>query len=80
MLGRLKMTNQEALEQYNSFAEEVFSSKNKKSFLQDGAFKASTLETLMKKVVAKYSQPSNPNALMLTSDAVGASCVLCRIF
>jgi hypothetical protein len=52
MLGRLKMTTTEALKQYAAVAEKIFSKKNKKRWgVQDGIFKATTLETEMKTVI-----------------------------
>ena len=53
MLGRLQMTTSEALECYNSIASAIFSKKNRKQAHRDGAFKATTLETKVKEVVAK---------------------------
>ncbi|KAL9041418.1 MAG: hypothetical protein Q9214_004116 [Letrouitia sp. 1 TL-2023] len=53
MLGRLRMTTQEALQAYNSIAQAIFSKKNQKLMYQDGAFKAKTLETKVKQEVAK---------------------------
>lgn len=55
MVGRLRMNTKEALEQYNTIAGKIFSKKNKKRKYQDGAFKASTLEAEMKRVVAAHS-------------------------
>ena len=55
MVGRLRMNTKEALEQYNAIAGKIFSKKNRKLKIQDGAFKASTLEAEMKRVVAARS-------------------------
>jgi hypothetical protein len=55
MLGRLGMNTKEALEQYNTIAGRIFSAENQKWKFQDGAFKASTLEAEMKRVVAARS-------------------------
>ena len=55
MLGRLGMNTKEALEQYNTVAGKIFSKENKKWKIQDGTFKASTLEAEMKRVVAARS-------------------------
>ena len=52
MLGRLQMTTKEALEQYNIIAGRVFCTSNKKWLIQDGTFKATTLEQEIKRVVA----------------------------
>ena len=59
MVGRLRMNTQEALEQYNTIASKIFSKENKKHKYQDGAFKASTLEEEMKRVVAAHSNGNN---------------------
>jgi len=49
------MNTKEALEQYNTIAGKIFSKKNTKRKYQDGAFKASTLEAEMRRVVAAHS-------------------------
>jgi len=51
MLGRLQMTTTEALEEYQLISERVFGAKNKKWKVQGGAFKATTLETEIQRVV-----------------------------
>ncbi len=51
MLGRLRMTTQEALQAYNSIASAIFSERNKKWQFQDGLFKASTLENKVQEIV-----------------------------
>ena len=53
MLGRLQMTTEEALKEYNSIASAIFSKKNKKEPYKEGAFKASTLERKVKEVVTE---------------------------
>lgn len=52
MLGRLHMTTEEALRHYGGIAGSIFNAKNKKRVMQDGTFKASTLEAEVRKVVA----------------------------
>jgi predicted acylesterase/phospholipase RssA len=52
MLGRLRMTTEEALKAYNSLASEIFSRNNRKMAIQDGLFKATTLEKKVKELVA----------------------------
>jgi hypothetical protein len=54
IVGRLRMNTKEALEQYNIIASKILSKENKKSKTQDGAFKESTLEAEMKRVVAAH--------------------------
>ena len=49
MLGRLRMTAVEAAEQYNNLAKAIFGPKNKKSWVQDGTFKATTLQKSCRK-------------------------------
>lgn len=51
MLGRLRMTTEEALIAYNSIASAIFSKKNRKPAYKDGAFKAKTLEAKIKELV-----------------------------
>ena len=51
MLGRLRMSTQEALAQYSTLAGRIFSKENKQSGTKDGKFKASTLEAEVKKLV-----------------------------
>ncbi|KAF2014032.1 FabD/lysophospholipase-like protein [Aaosphaeria arxii CBS 175.79] len=51
MLGRLRMTTDEALRTYNSLSEEIFSKENKKTKFQDGSFKATTLQVKVQEIV-----------------------------
>ncbi|KAF2477529.1 FabD/lysophospholipase-like protein [Lindgomyces ingoldianus] len=53
MLGRLRMTTDEALRTYNSLARAIFSKDNKERLGQDGAFKATTLQNKVQEVVSK---------------------------
>lgn len=53
MLGRLRMTTQEALQAYNNIAQSVFCKGNKKYKVQDGTFKSATLQKGIKDVVAE---------------------------
>ncbi|KAK0436178.1 acyl transferase/acyl hydrolase/lysophospholipase, partial [Desarmillaria tabescens] len=57
MLGRLKMSTEDALQSYNRISSAVFSTENRKPFYSDGKFKATTLEKEVKNVVcwAGYS-------------------------
>ena len=72
MLGRLRMTTEDALTQYNAIAGRVFSTSNKKLFGQDGTFKATTLENEMKRVVAATkSAKGNSEERMLDTDSSG---------
>ncbi|THU98742.1 FabD/lysophospholipase-like protein [Dendrothele bispora CBS 962.96] len=62
MLGRLEMNTEEALAQYKALAGRIFGKKNQKSKGHDGAFKATTLEEEMKKLL--QSCRGDPEALM----------------
>ncbi|MCJ1367398.1 hypothetical protein MMC16_006531 [Acarospora aff. strigata] len=53
MLGRLQLTTEEALKTYNSLAGTIFSKNNRKWAVQDGAFKATTLENKVKELVVE---------------------------
>ena len=67
MLGRLQMTTKEALEQYNIIAGRVFCTRNKKWLIQDGLFKATTLEQEIMRVVATKLDGDAGDATMLDS-------------
>lgn len=70
MLGRLRMSTQEALTKYNEIAERVFGPSNTKWRYQEGTFKASTLELEIKKLVAEYSESGDGGERMLDVSAV----------
>ena len=53
MLGRLRMTTDEALRTYNSLAGAIFSNDNRKWGFQDGAFKATMLENKVQELVSE---------------------------
>jgi hypothetical protein len=52
MLGRLRMTTEDALKHYNDISARVFSRGNRKWVCQDGTFRATTLKEKMVEVVA----------------------------
>jgi hypothetical protein len=52
MLGRLRLTIDEAIDQYGRFARHIFSEKNWNS--KDGMFKASMLKEIVKEIVKAY--------------------------
>ena len=56
MLGRLQMSTEDALKQYNNFAKQVFSQKNQKWMGQHGLFRASTFKSVVKKMVKESNQ------------------------
>jgi len=53
MLGRLRMSTDDALDEYTQLAGYVFGER--KWAFQDGLFKASRLEEAIKKIVEKYA-------------------------
>jgi hypothetical protein len=53
MLGRLGMTTDEAILQYSAMASALFSRRNRKAAYKDEAFKATTLEHSVKKLVSE---------------------------
>ncbi|KAJ7690552.1 FabD/lysophospholipase-like protein [Mycena rosella] len=75
MLGRLRMTVDEAISAYNKLAQDVF--KNTKRLDQDGTFKASRLEAAIKKIVQDYTTTKNMNEPM---EDPGQEDAICRTF
>jgi hypothetical protein len=71
MLGRLRMSTTEALEKYNAIAGKIFSTKNMKRVMQEGKFKATTLEREMKQIVVAKIQGSDGETRMLDEDYAG---------
>ncbi|PBK83374.1 FabD/lysophospholipase-like protein [Armillaria gallica] len=63
MLGRLKMSTDEALQSYNKISNVVFSAENRKPFYSDGKFKATTLEREIKNVVHQAGYSNNQKLL-----------------
>ncbi|KAK0431699.1 FabD/lysophospholipase-like protein [Armillaria borealis] len=51
MLGRLKMSTEDALQSYNKISSTVFCAENRKRFYKDGKFKATTLKKEIQNVV-----------------------------
>ncbi|KAJ7262822.1 FabD/lysophospholipase-like protein [Mycena rebaudengoi] len=77
MLGRLRMTVEDAIRAYDALAQGIFS--HIKFFGQDGKFKASRLEAAVKKIVAENSPAEDPHELnQLMKDPVGEG--ICRTF
>ncbi|THU96161.1 FabD/lysophospholipase-like protein [Dendrothele bispora CBS 962.96] len=62
MLGRLELSTEEALAQYKVLAGRIFGKKNQKSKGHDGAFKATTLEGEIKKLLQNCRE--DPETLM----------------
>ena len=68
MLSRLRMTAVEAAEQYNNLAKEIFGPKNKKSWVQDGTFKATTLQEAVERLVAQRNRASDSGTQMIPKE------------
>jgi hypothetical protein len=72
MLGRLRLTVDQAIDQYNQFAAHVFSNKKRKG--KDGTFKASKLEEAIKKVVESYGVEHSPDERMMDPRPANTVC------
>jgi hypothetical protein len=66
------MTIDDAINQYGQFARYVFSDKKWKG--QDGTFKASKLEEIMKKIVKSYGVEGSADERMMDSRPVDQVC------
>jgi hypothetical protein len=64
MLGRLRLSATDAITKYETLAQTVFPEKEKQPFWQDGTFKASLLEKVIKDVVNDSLGAEGPDALM----------------
>ncbi|KAJ7440029.1 FabD/lysophospholipase-like protein [Mycena latifolia] len=73
MLGRLRMSVEDAIQAYDTLAQEVFSEM--KHFGQDGKFKASQLEAAIQKIVKENSASQDPEEPM--KDPLGRDAI-CR--
>jgi len=56
MLGRLRMSTEEALVEYNRLGGRIFSKENRKWKTQEGRYKASTVATEFKRLVGHRIQ------------------------
>jgi hypothetical protein len=72
MLGRLRLTVDEAIDQYGQFARHVFSKKKRKG--KDGTFKASKLEEAIKTIVKSYGVEKSVNEKMLDPRPANTVC------
>ena len=63
MLGRLRMTTEQARDEYIELAKNVFG--RRKRVIGDGAFKATKLKEAVKDVVRRYGGNSSPEEPML---------------
>lgn len=62
MLGRLRMSTQEAIEQYRSLAKTIFSERKRS---KKEMFKATNLMEAIKEVVRKYDNSPDGESVML---------------
>ncbi|KAG5334226.1 hypothetical protein C0989_003877 [Termitomyces sp. Mn162] len=72
LLGRLCLSVEESIGAYTEFAGKVFSETKHK--WQDGTFKASTFETVIKAVVARYDDSKSENAPMMSDVSAQRNC------
>jgi len=72
MLGRLRVSTEDALNAYAQLAGYVF--KEKKLPGKDGVFKASRLEEAIKKIVRQYGEHGNPDEEMLDARSDSGVC------
>jgi hypothetical protein len=70
MLGRLRMSVDDALERYDSLVEEVF--RDGKKRMGDGKFRASVLEDVFKKIIRDAK--GDPELRMMDSSSDGHVC------
>ncbi|EIM91647.1 FabD/lysophospholipase-like protein, partial [Stereum hirsutum FP-91666 SS1] len=75
MLGRLRMSVDDALHKYAQLSKDVFSDEK---FLGDGAFKASNLEAAIKKVISAQPAAMHDSEARMRDDAPSGG--LCRTF
>ncbi|KAL9610366.1 MAG: hypothetical protein Q9167_004936 [Letrouitia subvulpina] len=77
MLGRLRMTTEEALRKYNKIAGAIFCKANRKLSFQDGSFKAATLEKQIQDLVA--AKELGEHMLRDNDEAGSAKVFVCAI-
>ncbi len=65
MLGRLKMSTEEALQSYNKISSMVFSAENRKPFYRDGKFKATMLEKEIRNAIHQAGHSNDQKVLDL---------------
>ncbi|KAG6811584.1 hypothetical protein H0H92_006748 [Tricholoma furcatifolium] len=70
LLGRLRLSTNEAIEAYNDLAEKAFSAR--KYFWQDGIFKASTLTAAIQELVSRYDVEDA--SMMDSRSSLGTQC------
>ncbi|KAI5816070.1 acyl transferase/acyl hydrolase/lysophospholipase [Pyronema omphalodes] len=78
MLGRLRMSTTEALAAYIELSTAVFSEK-KVWILQEGLFKATKLETEIKKTISRYSELHDSDSDMLDTRDQSCKTFVCAV-
>ncbi|KAF8538287.1 acyl transferase/acyl hydrolase/lysophospholipase [Trichophaea hybrida] len=77
MLGRLRMSTDEALTEYNQLVGYVFGER--KWAFQDGHFKATRLEEAIKKIVEKYSLDGDTEEMLDSRDDSVCKSFVCAV-
>lgn len=72
MLGRLRMSVDQAIEEYRVLAKEVFGEK--KPFFSDGSFKATNLQKAIQSVVQRYDSQGGPDARLMQPGSEHEGC------
>jgi hypothetical protein len=72
MLGRLRLTIDEAIHQYSQLAKHVFSET--KWWGQDGKFKESRLEQVIKEIVKSYGVEQSPDERLMDPRSANTAC------
>lgn len=78
LLGRLHLTTEQALTEYSVLTGEVFKERKTRWLGNDGKYKATKLETVVKALVQKYGAANDPDESLLDerAEAPGA----CKAF
>jgi hypothetical protein len=77
MLGRLRLSTEDAIKAYGRLSKQVFSTKKKKG---DGTFKAKELEGAVKSIIKSSSSTASPGEHMMDrADIVCKTYVLCQV-
>ncbi|KAF8544998.1 FabD lysophospholipase-like protein, partial [Trichophaea hybrida] len=77
MLGRLRMSTKEALDEYNKLAGYVFGER--KWAFQDGYFKATRLEEAIKKIIQKYAPDGDTGEMLESRDDSVCKSFVCAV-
>jgi len=76
LLGRLRLTTEQALAEYADLAGDVFGVRKSRWVPHDGCFSATRLTAAIKHVVQKYGADGNPDELMRDTRTEG----VCKTF